>query len=538
MPGMSRLLLVIAVTACGLLEASGARGQCMPANPSFEIAGSAGSTFAGWNQFGPVGFSANAIHGARSARVTGPNTGAWAVSGYWQALTGAPGQRWSASVAVLNSSAAPLSGGSQAILNLEWRDSAGNLISYESHAAADASTPQDAWRTYAVQSAAAPAGTASVRIVLGILQGPSDPAPQALFDAATCVVLNSPAADSLLQWGDFPSGRTVNFSGRTWRVKGPGYLGPGPNLFDQSVSAVWVDATDQLNLTIRKIGNAWYSSEVALDTPLGYGDYVFTTRGRLDTLHPNTVFGLFLWEYGPCYDTAFLWWNPYNEIDVEFGRWGSAANSDAQFVAQPASTGGNIYRFNVAFGDTELVSSAMRWLPNRVEYRCWRGGPDAESPATMIAAWTYSGVDLPRPEAPRVHLNLWQIGAPTTTQTAIIHAFTFRTACPTGHCGVLDVMPAAPAPAKVMLAPAAPNPFGSGTVLRYTLAKAGDAELCVFDLAGRQVRRLAAGPSAAGAHTVEWNGLDDSGRRVIPGVYFYRLRTGGTSEAKRVVVLP
>jgi hypothetical protein len=136
-----------------------------------------------------------------------------------------------------------------------------------------------------------------------------------------------------------------------------------------------------------------------------------------------------------------------------------------------------------------------------------------------------------------VHLNLWQLAAPTATQTAVVHAFTFRSACASGNCGVLDVAPGAPAPAGAALASAAPNPFAAGTVIRWTLARAGRVELSVFDLVGRQVRTLADGPALAGPHTVEWNGLDDSGRHVVPGVYFYRLRADGRSEAKRVVVL-
>ena len=355
-----------------------------------------------------------------------------------------------------------------------------------------------------------------------------------LFDAATCVSLGPPTLENL-QWNDFPGGRTVNFSGRSWRVKGPGYFGPGPNLFDDSANAASVDSLGRLHLTIHKIGASWYSSEVVLEQPLGYGDYVFTTRGRLDQFDVNTVLGLFLWEYGSCYNTGYLWWNPYNEIDIEFSRWGFGVNPPAQYVAQPADTPGNIVRFSTTFGDTEVTSHAMRWLPQRVEYRSWRGGPNAESAANMIAAWTYTGAQIPRPESPRVHLNMWQLAAPSVKQETVFESFTFRTACPTGNCGVLAVEP--PVAAHGMIATAAPNPFSVGTRIRYSLAAEGDVELTVYDVTGRSVRQLARGRQTAGDHTALWDGRNATGQRVPAGVYLYRLRAAARTESGRVIVI-
>jgi hypothetical protein len=526
--------IAAAALAVGLALPAAAAAQCLLANPSFELPGS-GAVPAGWNGFGPVVRTATAAHGRYSARITGPNSGSWSVSGVWQALECAPGERWTASVVVLNPSATPLAGGSQALLNIEWRDAGGNLISYESHTAADASTPADAWRVFQVESQAAPAGTATVRLLLGVLQGPTDPTPAVLFDTPSFLSFGPPTHESL-QWNDFPSGRTVSFSGRTWRVKGPGYYGPGPNLFDNSTSATWVDAEGRLHLTIRQVGASWYSSEVALVDPLGYGDYVFTTRGRLDLLDPNVVLGLFIWEYGACWDESYLWWNPFNEIDVEFSRWGSPGNPIAQFVAQPAQSG-NIFKFNPAFGDTETTSHAMRWLPDRVEFRSWRGGPDDEATSAPIASWTYTGAHIPRPEAPRVHMNMWQLSSPAVAQEAVIEAFTFRSACPSGDCGVLAVEPPAPPARAARLASIAPNPLAAGTTIRFAVPAGGRAELSVYDVGGRRVRRLVAGPLAPGEHSVRWDARDDAGRRVPAGIYLARLSGSGGDDARRMVVI-
>jgi hypothetical protein len=521
----SRLLALC--TLAWLLPA-GAAAQCILANPSFEVSGSGGSTFAGWNQFGPCGSTSTTTHGHVAAKVSGPNLGGWDVAGYWQALDSAPGEQWVASVNVWHASARPLTGQSKAIVNIEWRNAAGTLISYESYTAADASTPPGVIQHFSVTSAAAPAGTAKARLLLAVLQAPGASVPDVFYDQAT---FEKPGAVDAVQWNDFPSGRTLSFGGRAWRVKGTGYYGPGPNNFDSSANAVWVDVNGRMHVTVRKVGATWYSSEVVLQDALGYGDYVFTTLGDLDQLDPNVVLGLFLWQYGPCYDNAYLWWNAYNEVDVEYSRWGNAGNSFAQFVAQPYDYAGNLHRFAATFSSAEITSHAFRWLPDRVEYRAWRGGPAEEATSPLIQSWTYTGPHIPRPEQPRVHVNLWQAtGAPAANQEIVFDNFTFVPYVePTG----VSRSPSQPA----LLADARPNPFNPSTTITYRLARPGRAELVVYDVSGHRVRVLADDITTAGDHNAVWDGRDDRGRLVSSGVYFYRLRAGGVDMTKKMVLL-
>jgi hypothetical protein len=532
----TRSYFSIALLLLGITAGREALGQCILANPSFEMLGSGSETFAGWSQFGPTGSSSSAAHGKWAARVSGPNLGGWDVAGYWQQMDSAPSARWSASVYVKHPAARPLTGQSKAILNIEWRDVAGGLIGYESFALADAATPTDVFRKVAVTSQPAPAGTAKARLLLGVLQAPTDAVPDVVFDQATFDDLTPPTLADI-QWSDFPGGRKLAFGGRTWRVKGPGYYGPGPSLFRDTAECVWVDADDRMHLTVKRIGSSWYSTEVALEDVLGYGDYIFTTRGRLDTLHPNVVFGLYIWQYGPCYDSAYLWWNPYNEFDIEFSRWNNPANPIGQFVAQPYDYPGNISRFDATFAENEITSHAFRWLPGRVECRSWRGGPLDEATSVRIYSWNYTGPHIPRPEQPRVHLNLWQVnGPPSSNQEVVIDQFLFVPACGDPLC-VVDVPATVPAAPATRLAAARPNPFAGRTAIRYVLAAGGEARLEVYDVAGRRVRTLVAGVRPAGTHEVEWDGRDDAGRRVAAGVYRCRLRAEGTAESRPVIVL-
>ncbi len=528
---MHRTPLILALTL--LLVSPGlASAQCLLSNPSFEISGSGGPVFAAWNQFGSLGSSANATHGQVGARVSGPNSGAWGLSAFWQPLDALPGQQFNAGVCASHTATNPITGLSAAILNIEWRDAGGNLISYETYNVATSATPTGVVQQFSVTSGPARVGTVSTRILLGTLQAPGEPAPDVYFDQVTFE-----ESTPVNQWGDFPGGNTLDFSGYTWRVKGPGYYGPGPNTFCDTPSCTWVDGSDRLHMTISNQGGTWSSTEVVLEDALGYGDYIFTTVGELDTLHPNAVLGLFLWEYRSCYDLANGWWGPYNEIDVEISRWGNPTADVGQFVAQPYDWPGNIERFPIAFTPGGLTSHAFRWLADRVEYRSWHGGPQDEAPGTLIHTWTYTGPHVPRPEQPRVHINLWYFdSAPGTHQEAILDAFTFIPACSGPHCDeILDAVPTTPALGGILTA--APSPFRSLTTVRFRLDAPGAVDLAVYDIAGRKVRTLERGVRDAGEHELAWDGNDANGGSVAAGIYLIRLQLPTRTETLRVVRL-
>ncbi|MFN2370562.1 MAG: FlgD immunoglobulin-like domain containing protein, partial [Candidatus Krumholzibacteriia bacterium] len=82
-----------------------------------------------------------------------------------------------------------------------------------------------------------------------------------------------------------------------------------------------------------------------------------------------------------------------------------------------------------------------------------------------------------------------------------------------------------------------PNPFNPRTTFRFVTATPGQAELEVYDLRGRLVRRLHTGPLPAGAHAFVWDGEQEGGRRSPSGVYFGRLRTGGGELTAKVLLL-
>jgi hypothetical protein len=91
------------------------------------------------------------------------------------------------------------------------------------------------------------------------------------------------------------------------------------------------------------------------------------------------------------------------------------------------------------------------------------------------------------------------------------------------------------------LMPIAPNPAVRNARIRYVIpgsAGAGlEASVRVFDVSGRLVRVLAAGPQAPGTHTVTWNGLNSAGTRLGAGTFFVELAAGPYRAVRRVILL-
>ncbi len=422
------LMCCAAALMSGLAGTAQAPAQCQLADPSFERFALG---VASWELIGDAYTSpALAPHGRFSARVAGTDTGDWNLAAFWQTIDTVPGERWRVRVRVGHRSVDPLTGDSYAAIIIEWRNGSDNLISSESHTVADSSTPTDVMQQIELETGNAPAGTASARLLLGIMQSPTSALGAAHYDLVEFNSLTPPTIDDI-QWDDFPGGRTLAFSGHTWRVKGPGYYGPGPSLFADSANHVWIDAQDRLHMTIKNAGGNWYSTEITTEEPLGYGDYIFTVVDRPDLWDDNVVLGLFIWQYPVCWEPDNPW-NLHNEFDVELSRWNTPGNDLGQFVCQPWDYPGNLSRYDMDFSSGGQTSHAFRWLPDRIECRVWYGGPTDESAGTLVHTWTYAGPHIPRPEQPRVHINFWQLDGPPASGTdheAIIETFTFIPSC-------------------------------------------------------------------------------------------------------------
>jgi hypothetical protein len=82
-----------------------------------------------------------------------------------------------------------------------------------------------------------------------------------------------------------------------------------------------------------------------------------------------------------------------------------------------------------------------------------------------------------------------------------------------------------------------PNPARSEVRVSYGLPSGAVRRLEVIDVEGRIVRRIAAGPIAAGRHRATWDLRDSRGRPVESGLYFVRLAVGPEVRTVRLIVV-
>ncbi len=82
-----------------------------------------------------------------------------------------------------------------------------------------------------------------------------------------------------------------------------------------------------------------------------------------------------------------------------------------------------------------------------------------------------------------------------------------------------------------------PNPFSPVTTIRYSIAGVERVEIAIFDVGGRRVRTLVSEVKAPGAYTAVWDGRNDAGAPVAPGIHFCRMKAGTFGSVKKMLLV-
>jgi hypothetical protein len=106
-----------------------------------------------------------------------------------------------------------------------------------------------------------------------------------------------------------------------------------------------------------------------------------------------------------------------------------------------------------------------------------------------------------------------------------------------GEVGVVELTKDQVLVTGITLQQNTPNPFTERTTINYQIKTADRVRLSVYNIAGQMVKTLVDAEHQPGLHNVVWLGLDEHGRRVSSGVYFYCLESGNKSEIKKLTIL-
>jgi len=79
-----------------------------------------------------------------------------------------------------------------------------------------------------------------------------------------------------------------------------------------------------------------------------------------------------------------------------------------------------------------------------------------------------------------------------------------------------------------------PNPFSSETEIPYKLKEQTDVYIKIYNILAQEVRTFSLGLQSNGVHAVTWDGRNNFGDRVTPGIYFYQLQVGNETLVKKM----
>jgi len=149
--------------------------------------------------------------------------------------------------------------------------------------------------------------------------------------------------------------KTINFSNYVCTIKESNVpKGPRDNLW--TAKNICIDNGGNLELSISKRGEKWYSSELFIPTHFGYGSYSFTIDSPVHNLDENAVLGLFVYES----DTQ--------EIDIEFQRHVHPTKNVA-FTVQKIRQDQDTVQQSFILNTSGSVHLSFDWSKNLIHFK-------------------------------------------------------------------------------------------------------------------------------------------------------------------------
>ena len=82
-----------------------------------------------------------------------------------------------------------------------------------------------------------------------------------------------------------------------------------------------------------------------------------------------------------------------------------------------------------------------------------------------------------------------------------------------------------------------PNPFNPVTTIRFDVPEISDVSVTVFNVLGKEINSYNLNTMSPGTHQIKWRGIDNTGKPVSSGVYFYTIKAGDFFSTKKMMLL-
>lgn len=295
---------------------------------------------------------------------------------------------------------------------------------------------------------------------------------------------------------------------------GPQYIAledyDGDGILDMAVANSGSD-----NLAILTGGGSGGVWDSTFQSPVLYPVGIFPTCVVAADLDGDDIFDLVVADLGS------------DRISVLMGN-GSGGAGDGTFAgAVPYAAGDGCRRLSVADwnGDGQLDIAATNFYSHDISLFAGNGDGTFEDETRYdggVGTWGIAAVPFDADGPPAIvvtNYDGWDI-------SILLNC----------SCGITGVSGGV-VPARVPDTYNTPNPFNPLTTIHYTLTESGLVSLDVYDIRGRSVVTLIRGHQRAGSHQAMWNGRNRSGALCPSGLYFYRIFSGSSSVAGKMLLI-
>jgi len=210
-------------------------------------------------------------------------------------------------------------------------------------------------------------------------------------------------------------------------------------------------------------------------------------------------------------------WSPYWEIAADPARY------EAYCDVATSNIGG---RFHVAYYDEGTIRYEYSdWD----DFTNWSAPQDASDEGVATPTWPRPAIGI----IPSMPLD--EEAGVAWTDYRVLNREIYYDSPYIPDAGVADDDLHRRDPASVSCHP---NPCTASTLISFDLRGHTEVGADIYDTSGRRVRSLLdAARLEPGRHDIQWDGRDDSGRAVGPGIYLLRVSTPGLTRQNKIVVL-